>query len=143
MNLVMPKEANTPKADEPKSRPFPWRCPECGKSEVWPVTVRHTSQVRHDGRTYVVELPRLRVPQCAACGDLVFDNGADQQIAQALREQLGLLSAAQIRGNREELGLSQRQLAEHLGVSDRYQPITMFDSIAFLAPSRSAPVSCM
>jgi putative zinc finger/helix-turn-helix YgiT family protein len=48
---------------------------------------------------------------------LVFDNDADEQIAQALREKLGLLSGGQIRQNREMLGLSQRRLAEHLGVA--------------------------
>ena len=49
--------------------------------------------------------------------ELVFDNDADEQIARALREHLGLLSGDQIRGNREELGLSQRSLADHLGVA--------------------------
>ena len=34
-----------------------------------------------------------------------------------MREQLGLLAADQIRKNREALGLSQRVLAEHLGVA--------------------------
>jgi DNA-binding transcriptional regulator YiaG len=34
-----------------------------------------------------------------------------------LREQLGLLSAQQIRTNREQLGLTQRGLAEHLVVA--------------------------
>jgi putative zinc finger/helix-turn-helix YgiT family protein len=80
-------------------------------------TVSHTSQVKHDGRLYAVEVPRLRVPQCAACGELVFDNAADEQIAQALREQLGLLLSSDIRRQREELNLSQRQLAEYLGVA--------------------------
>lgn len=74
-------------------------------------------QIKHDGRLYTVEIPRLRVPRCAACGELVLENDADEQIAQALREQIGLLSGEQIRANREELGLSQRNLAEHLGVA--------------------------
>ena len=98
-------------------KPFPWRCPECGKKAVEPATVPHTSQIRHDGRLYTVELPRLRVPRCSACGELVFDNEADKQIAQALRAQLGLLAGEQIRHDREALGLSQRVLAEHLGVA--------------------------
>ena len=42
---------------------------------------------------------------------------ADEQIARALRNHLGLLSADQIRTNREQLGLNQRQLAERLGVA--------------------------
>ena len=101
----------------PKSRPFPWRCPECGKKQVRPASVSHTSEIKHDGRLYLVEVPKLRVPRCEACGELVFDNEADEQIAQALREQLGLLSCRDVRRNREQLGLSQRQLAEYLGVA--------------------------
>ena len=100
-----------------QDRAFPWPCPECGKKEVRPATVRHTAQIRHDGRLYTVEVPRLRVPRCRACGELVFENAADEQIAAALREQLGLLSSEQIRANREQLGLSQRGLSDHLGVA--------------------------
>jgi HTH-type transcriptional regulator / antitoxin MqsA len=98
-------------------RPFPWRCPECGKKEVRPATIRHTSEIKHDGRLYTLEIPRLRVPRCGECGELVFDNDADDQIARALREHLGLLSGEQIRNNRDALGLSQRSLAEQLGVA--------------------------
>jgi putative zinc finger/helix-turn-helix YgiT family protein len=100
-----------------KGRPFPWRCPECGKKEVRLASVTHTSEIKHEGRLYAVEVPKLRVPRCEACGELVFDNAADEQIAQALREHLGLLSCGQIRQNREQLNLRQRQLAEYLGVA--------------------------
>jgi HTH-type transcriptional regulator / antitoxin MqsA len=105
------------KATPSGDKAFPWRCPECGKKEVHRATVHHASEVKHDGRVYTVEVPRLRVPRCRACGEMVFDNVADAQIAVALREQLGLLSAEQIRANREQLGLSQRDLADHLGVA--------------------------
>lgn len=114
----MTRERSTrSEAGSAQRRAFPWRCPECGKREVWPATVPHTSEIRHDGRSYAVELPRLRVPRCRACGELVFDNDADRQIAQALRGHLGLLSPEEIRGSRDELGISQRELAEHLGVA--------------------------
>lgn len=112
------KPERAPSTDvESYGKPFPWRCPECAKKEVRPASLRHTSEVKHDGRIYTVEVPRLRVPKCSACGELVFDNDADKQIAQALRDQLGLLSAEQIRRNREDLRLSQREMAEHLGVA--------------------------
>ena len=113
----MPEKARMTETPRSQGKPFPWRCPECGKKAVQPVTVQHTSQIKHDGRLYTVEIPGFRVPQCSACGELVFDNDADEQIAQALREQLGLLSGDQIRKNREDLALSQRVLAEHLGVA--------------------------
>jgi putative zinc finger/helix-turn-helix YgiT family protein len=114
---MMPKESQQLAATVVEDRPFPWRCAECGKKEVRPATVSHTSQIKYDGRMYAVAVPKLRVPRCKACGELVFDNAADEQIAQALRDQLGLLSGEQIRKNREQLQLSQRELAEHLGVA--------------------------
>ncbi len=106
---MTPEKTTTTESPTSQGKPFPWRCPECGKREVRPATVRHTSEIKHDGRHYTVEVPRLRVPRCSACGELVFDNEADDQIAQALRQQLGLLSGEQIRKNREDLGLSQRK----------------------------------
>ena len=106
-----------PRRRIPKASRFHGGARNATKKEVRPVTVQHTSRIKHDGRLYTVEVPRFRVPQCRACGELVFDNDADEQIAQALREQLGLLSGDQIRRNREDLGLSQRILAEHLGVA--------------------------
>ncbi len=114
---MTPEKTTQSETPSSKGKPFPWLCPGCGKKEVRPVMVQHTSQIKHDGRLYAVEIPKLRVPQCGACGELVFDNDADEQIARALREQLGLLSGDQIRKNRENLGLSQRILAEHLGVA--------------------------
>ncbi len=114
---MTPENATTTETPHPQDKPFPWRCPECGKKTVHPATVPHTSQIKHDGRLYTVEIRKLRIPQCGACGELVFDNGADEQIARALREQLALLSGDQIRKNREDLGLSQRVMAEQLGVA--------------------------
>jgi putative zinc finger/helix-turn-helix YgiT family protein len=114
---MTPERLATTEAGQLQGKPFPWRCPECGQQEVRPATVRHTSQIKHDGRLYTVEVPKLRVPQCGNCRELVFDNDADEQIAQALRDQLGLLSGDQIRKNRDDLGLTQRALADHLGVA--------------------------
>jgi putative zinc finger/helix-turn-helix YgiT family protein len=114
---MTPERTKTPESPASQGKPFPWRCPECGKREVRPSTVRHISEIKHDGRLHTVEVPRLRVPKCDACGEMVFDNDADDQIAKALRQHLGLLSGEQIRKNREDLGLSQRNLAEQLGVA--------------------------
>ena len=111
------EQVNSSKKVPEKNKPFPWRCLECGKKEVWPAVVSHTSEIRHDGRLYTLKVPKLHVPRCKACGELIFENDADEQIASALREQLGLLSPEEIRGNRDKLGLSQRELAEHLGVA--------------------------
>ena len=86
---MTPDKTKTNQTPDSKAKPFPWRCPECGKKEVQPATVQHASQIKYDGRFYTVVVPRLRVPRCGACGEMVFDNDADEQIARALREQLG------------------------------------------------------
>ena len=96
--------------------------------------VSHTSEIRHDGRVYSVKVPKLRVPRCKACGEMVFDNNADEQIAMALREQLGLLTPEQIRRNRDALNLSQRSLADHLGVA--VETISRWEN-GVLIPSRA------
>jgi DNA-binding transcriptional regulator YiaG len=58
------------------------------------------------------------VPRCEDCGDLIFDNWADQQITHALREAVRLLPAEEIQNNRTDLGLSRSGLAERLGVEE-------------------------
>ncbi len=98
-------------------RPFPWFCPECGKKAVWRTTVPYTTRVRHDDELYAVDVPGLRVPRCEACGEVIFDIEADEQISQALRTQLGLLSPDDIRSGRERLALGRQDLAKHLGVA--------------------------
>jgi putative zinc finger/helix-turn-helix YgiT family protein len=113
----MPEKTIINQTPHSTGKPFPWRCPECGEKEVRPAVVPHCSEIKHDGRLYTVEVPRLHVPQCGACGELVFDNDVDAQIAHSLRAQLGLLSGDQIRKNRDDLGLTQRSLAEQLGVA--------------------------
>jgi hypothetical protein len=75
---MMSEYAEQQDSGKPKGRPFPWRCPGCGKKQVRPASVSHTSEIKHDGRLYVVEVPELRVPRCEACGELVFDNAADE-----------------------------------------------------------------
>lgn len=78
----------------------------------------YTLDAEHDGQIYRVQLDKLRVPRCRNCGEMVFDDAANEQISDALRQQVGLLSPAEIRANREALGLTQRQLADHLGIAE-------------------------
>jgi putative zinc finger/helix-turn-helix YgiT family protein len=114
---MTPEEAGTTEGLHSGGRAFPWRCPACGKKEVRRASVPYSAQIKHDGQLHTVAMQGLCVPKCGACGELVFDNDADEQIARALRSQLGLLSGEQIRGSREALGLSQREMAEQLGVA--------------------------
>src|SRR5260370_40074315 len=102
----------------PGDRPFPWRCSKCRQREVVPQLIPYTAEINHDGSMYSVHLPALEIPKCRACGNLLFDNRADEQINRALRAHLRLLSPEQIRKNRKGLELSQPELAERPGVAD-------------------------
>src|SRR5262249_31913804 len=97
-------------------KPFPRVCARCRTKTVWPATVPYRGTVRYEDQLYPVEVPELVVPRCQTCGELHFDNYADDQINQVLRAKLGLLAPEQIRVNRTALGLSQDELAARLGV---------------------------
>ena len=104
-------------AASPSEKPFPRRCPECGKAEVQPATIAYDAEVKHDGRLHAFAIPQLQVNQCGACGEVLFGNVADDQISQALREHLVLLSPEQIRDALRALSLRQKDLAERIGVA--------------------------
>jgi hypothetical protein len=72
-------------ADIPE-RPFPWRCPRCRKKAVRRAAVAYQCQRKHQGATVTVAVPALAVPQCAECGELVFDYVAEAQINDAYRQ---------------------------------------------------------
>jgi putative zinc finger/helix-turn-helix YgiT family protein len=100
-----------------RDRPFPWPCGNCLKEEVYPATMPYVIDVKHDGHLYHLEVPELKIPKCRACGELVFSNSVDDQILQALRARVGLLTPEQIRTGRETLSLKSEELAEKLGVT--------------------------
>jgi DNA-binding transcriptional regulator YiaG len=98
-------------------KPFPRRCPECGKVKVRPAAIGYDAEVKHDGRLYTFSIPELQVNQCAACGEVLFSNVTDDQISQALREHLRILSPQQIREGLAALGLNQKDFAEKLRIA--------------------------
>ena len=99
-------------------RPFPWRCRHCGKNQVQPATIRYDAEVRHDGRLYAFTVPKLAIPVCQACGEKVFTEKVDDQINSALREHLHLLTPAEIRAALERIGLTQKEIADRLGIAE-------------------------
>src|SRR5947209_8733651 len=106
--------------NEPRGRcgkAFPWRCGKCLKDEVYPETMPYTIEVKHDGRLYHLEIPQITIPKCRACDELVFSNSVDDQILQALRAHVRLLTPQQIKEGRTALGLKKRDLAKRLGVA--------------------------
>ena len=74
--------------------------------------------MKHDGRTYHIEVPELTIPKCRACGEVVFNYDADDQMVAALRSHVNLLTPEQIRAGRKALGLKSKELAKRLGVAD-------------------------
>ena len=77
----------------------------------------YTAKTKHDGIEYTIDISALEFPRCPSCGELVFSNRVDEQIRDALRDRLRLLTPAQIRAGRKALLLHQRQLADRLGVA--------------------------
>jgi putative zinc finger/helix-turn-helix YgiT family protein len=100
-----------------RDRPFPWRCVECKAKEVFPRATDYTSTVKHDGRAYTIRIPDLAIPTCRTCGQQVFSAAVDDRIIAALRAQLGLLTPEEMQARRGQLGLSQQEMAEQLGVA--------------------------
>lgn len=82
----MPEPANNG-LKQPLGRPFPWHCPRCRKLEVRPVTMPYRAERLRDGHLVAVDIPALVVPRCAACGELVFDYAADEQICKTVEAQ--------------------------------------------------------
>ncbi|MBI3821639.1 MAG: hypothetical protein HY289_03055 [Planctomycetes bacterium] len=69
---------------QPAARPFPWICPQCRKKEVRRASIAYRTERLHEGRLIAVDIPNLGIPQCASCGELVFDIAADEQILEAV-----------------------------------------------------------
>jgi putative zinc finger/helix-turn-helix YgiT family protein len=101
-----------------KELPFPWTCGKCGEQAVERDSLPYSTVVQYDGRSYAVDVPDLRVPCCKNCGDMVFDDSANDQVTDALRRLVGLLPPDRIRSNRESLGLTQRDFANLLGMGE-------------------------
>lgn len=77
---------------EPKERPFPWPCADCYTLTVVLTLMDYTARVKHDGVVYELHLPSLEIPRCQTCGETVITNTIDEQINEALRARLHLLT---------------------------------------------------
>jgi putative zinc finger/helix-turn-helix YgiT family protein len=100
-------------------KPYPWKCASCRERAVAPVTLAsYAASLEHDGKAYEVELHNLPVLRCGHCGEVVFGDEAEMRLSDALRDAAGLLHPAEIRGRRESLGLTQKQLARRLRIAE-------------------------
>jgi len=99
-------------------RPFPWRCNVCATVAVELSTIRYDAEVRQDGRLHEFVVPSLEIPICKRCGEKVFTEDVDQQINMALRRHLRLLTPDEMRDAIQRIGMSQKELAENLGIAE-------------------------
>jgi putative zinc finger/helix-turn-helix YgiT family protein len=91
----------------------------CRERAVAPVTLdRYETELEHDGRKYAISVADLAVLKCRHCGEVYLDEAADERLSEALRAAAGLLPPAEIRRGREGLGLTQKQLANQLRISE-------------------------
>ncbi len=98
---------------------FPLKCATCRERAVsQTVLPSYSAEVEHDGRKYSVTLTELDVLRCDNCGTIVLDDDADEKLSDALRSAAGLLSPAEIRRKRDELGLTQKVLSGLMGIAD-------------------------
>jgi putative zinc finger/helix-turn-helix YgiT family protein len=98
-------------------RDYSTKCSKCGERAVVLATVPYVVQVDNDGRKYDIAIPDLVVPRCAKCGNIVLHGEANSRITAEFRKIAGLLTPEEIRFHRERVGLSQEELAEHLGTT--------------------------
>jgi len=102
----------------PAMKEFPWWCGDCGRQEIRPASEPYRIEARHDGELHVIDVPELRAPKCAACGNIVFGREEDEQVNTAIRERFGLLPPEEIRRRREALGIGRPDLAARLDVDE-------------------------
>jgi putative zinc finger/helix-turn-helix YgiT family protein len=104
--------------NNPAKKLFPWKCIRCKERKVFEDIVMHEVDVEHDGRSYHVKVDDLKTPKCRKCGFVQPDAEANEAITAAFLVQAKLLLPQQIRAYREELGLTQKLLANTLGVAE-------------------------
>jgi putative zinc finger/helix-turn-helix YgiT family protein len=99
--------------------PSTQKCMNCREQTVSPTRLdSYATELEHDGRKYAITIADFPVLKCRHCGEVYLDEAADELLSEALRAAAGLLSPAEIRKGREGLGLTQKQLAGLLRISE-------------------------
>lgn len=83
-----------------------------------PTRIDYPTKVNYDGRLVSFVAKGIEIPICQNCGDKRFTLEVDDQINAALCAHLGLLTPEQIRAEIDRLGLSQKHVAERLGIAE-------------------------
>ncbi len=94
------------------------KCMYCRERAVAPTTLpSYTTELDHDGRKYKVVVEDFHVLQCRRCGAIILEDSANERLDDALCAAAGILKPAEIRQNREALGLTRQKLADLLRIS--------------------------
>jgi len=111
------------------------RCAECHQKTMAIATVAYDIKIDHDGKKYDIHLPALSVPKCSNCGAISIDDAASEQIDIAFHQAANLLTPEQIAKLRDDLKLTQKDLAALMGISDstlsRWESGTQIQQRAF------------
>jgi putative zinc finger/helix-turn-helix YgiT family protein len=105
---------NTRARDQATSEVRP--CLECRKGRKRRECLDYDHRFTYEGRSYSVRISQLPVIRCNNCEAVSFDQQALQIIDDAECHRLHLLRPAEIVERREQIALTQRQLAKLLGV---------------------------
>ena len=97
---------------------FPRKCIQCAQKRVVMKSMSYDAEVRHDGRSYKFNVPKLEIMICEACGEKIFTGAIDSEINIAFRKHAGLLSPAEIRAGIKRIGMNQKEVAESLGLAE-------------------------
>lgn len=114
----MPRDLKDIQRRSPTGSQNPIRCRSCGQAKVELETRAYDAEVRHDGRLYSFTVPKLRIPVCQNCGEMIFTEDVDAQVSEGLRSHLKLLTPYEIRQGIDRLHMPQKEVAQLLGIAE-------------------------
>jgi len=100
-----------------KDKPYPRHCAECGNEAVVSTQVAYNAEVKHDGKLHGFPISSLTIDKCQSCDEEYFTPDTDREISRGLRIYLCFLQPEEIREKIRQLGLTQAEFANRLGVA--------------------------